>query len=119
MVFVLQNEGLDENNEHNIDMAKFDDIVNDLKEVKEYLENPIVKEVFVCPQEYLPTENAIDFNPTQAAHDNAPLQNRKRNNSTGMIFKKSIYFKNCSGLSLYFKFSAFSLEFQVFFRSQE
>ena len=83
MVLVLQNEGLDENNEHNIDMAKFDDIVYDLLEVKKYLENPMVKEVFVVPDEYLPTEN-VDFNPTKAANDNAPLQNRKRNNSTGM-----------------------------------
>ena len=83
MVLVLQNEGLDENDEHNIDMAKFDDIVYDLLEVKKYLENPMVKEVFVVPDEYLPTEN-VDFNPTKAANDNAPLQNRKRNNSTGM-----------------------------------
>jgi hypothetical protein len=65
MVLVLQNEGLDENNEHNIDMAKFDDIVYDLLEVKKYLENPMVKEVFVVPQEYLPTEDAVDFNPTK------------------------------------------------------
>ena len=84
MVLVLQNEGLDENNEHNIDMAKFDDIVNELLQVKEYLENPMVKEVFVVPEEYLPSENAFNFNPMKAANDNAPLQNRKRNNSTGM-----------------------------------
>ena len=91
MVLVLQNEGLDENNEHNIDMAKFDDIVYDLLEVKKYLENPMVKEVFVVPDEYLPTENAFDFNPTKAAHDNqsdenVPLQNRKRKNLTGMPY---------------------------------
>ena len=85
MVLVLQNEGLDENNEHNIDMAKFDDIVKDLYEVKEYLENPMVKEVFVVPQEYLPTENALDSNPTQAADDNAPLQNRKRNQKWSIL----------------------------------
>ena len=94
MVLVLQNEGLDENNEHNIDMAKFDDIVYDLLEVKKYLENPMVKEVFVVPDEYLPTENAFDFNPTNAANDNAPLQNRKRNNSTGSEFRNFVKLMN-------------------------
>ena len=84
MVLVLQNEGLDENNEHNIDMAKFDDIVYDLLEVKKYLENPMVKEVFVVPDEYLPTENAFDFNSKNPAQDNPALQNRKRINPTGM-----------------------------------
>ena len=77
MVLVLQNEGLDENNEHNIHMTKFDDIVKDLLEVKESLEEPNIKMV---------SENGIDFNPTKTAHDNASLKDRKRKNSTGMLY---------------------------------